>query len=114
MNAKTETGSGLVFVYTTLPDTGAADRIARDLVERKLAACVNIYPEIRSIYEWEGKVESESEVVAFIKTRAELAEKVIEETRKLHPYDVPALLVLPIEGGNDDYIDWAKEQASGA
>ena len=114
MMEKTETGSGLVFIYTTLPDTGTADRIGRSLVERKLAACVNIYPEIRSIYEWEGKVESGNEVVAFIKTRAELSARVIEETRKLHPYDVPALLVLPIEGGNDDYIGWAKDQASGS
>ena len=113
MTDKTETGSGLVFIYTTLPDTGTADRIGHELVGRKLAACVNIYPEIRSIYEWEGKVETENEVVAFIKTRAELADRVMEETRKLHPYDVPALLVLPIEGGNDDYLGWAKEQASG-
>jgi periplasmic divalent cation tolerance protein len=52
-------------------------------------------------------------VVAFIKTRVELADRVMEETRKLHPYDVPALLVLPIEGGNEDYIGWAKEQARG-
>ena len=110
MTEKTETGSGLVFIYTTLPDTGTADRIGGELVARKLAACVNIYPEIRSIYEWEGKVETESEVVAFIKTRADLASKVMEETRKLHPYEVPALLVLPIEGGNEDYIGWVRTQ----
>ncbi|NIJ40151.1 periplasmic divalent cation tolerance protein [Parvibaculum indicum] len=113
MIEKTETGSGLVFIYTTLPDTGTADRIGRQLVESRLAACVNIYPEIRSIYEWQGKVECESEVVAFIKTRADLADRAMDETRKLHPYEVPALLVLPIEGGNEDYIGWAKEQAKG-
>jgi len=63
-----------------------------------------------AIYLWEGKRQRESEAVMLIKTRAELASRVVAEARKLHPYANPALLVLPIEGGSQDFLDWIKEQ----
>ena len=102
--------SGFVFLYTTLPHDTAARAIAAELVQTKLAACVNIHAPMTSIYEWEGKLESGPEVACFIKTREELVAKVMAAVRKRHPYDVPAMLVLPIIAGNEDYLSWARRQ----
>ena len=70
----------------------------------KLAACVNIYPPMTSIYDWDGKMETATEVAAFIKTRRVLVDRAIDVARPLHPYTLPCFLVLPIDGGNDDYL----------
>jgi periplasmic divalent cation tolerance protein len=102
--------SEFVFVYSTFPDEAAAARVAEVLVTQRLAACVNIYPPMQSIYEWEGKLESGSEIAAFIKTRRELVQAVIVASRPLHPYATPCFLVLPIAGGNEDYLAWARER----
>ena len=102
--------SEFIFVYTTLPDESAAREIAADLVRAKLAACVNIHPPMTSVYEWQGKLETERECACFIKTRAALAPDVMTELRKRHPYEVPAMLVLPIVEGNEDYLAWARAQ----
>ena len=104
------TNSEFVFVYSTFPDEAAARRVGEALVTQKLAACVNIYPPMHSIYEWEGKLESGAEISAFIKTRRAHVDAVIAAARPLHPYTVPCFLVLPIEGGNDDYLAWARAQ----
>ncbi|MEN6543644.1 divalent-cation tolerance protein CutA [Parvibaculum sp.] len=110
MSGETQIGSEFVFIYTPLPDIGTAEAMARALVRDRLAACVNLYPGIVSVYEWKGEVETDGEVVAFIKTRRALAEETIAAARKLHPYEVPAFLVLPIENGNEDYLAWARGQ----
>jgi periplasmic divalent cation tolerance protein len=99
-----------VFVYSTFPDAGAARTVAEALVAAKLAACVNIYPPMTAIYEWNGRMETATEVGVFIKTRRVLADRAIETARPLHPYTVPCFLVLPIDGGNDDYLAWARAQ----
>ena len=99
-----------VFVYSTFPDEGAARRVGEALVTQRLAACVNIYPPMQSIYEWEGKLEAGPEVAAFIKTRRTLVDQVIATARPLHPYDTPCFLVLPICDGNDDYLTWARDR----
>ena len=99
-----------VFVYSTFGSMGDAERAAEALVREKLAACVNIHGGMRSVYDWKGTVEKEDEVAAFIKTRAALAGRVMARLRELHPYEVPAMLVLPIAGGNEDYLDWARGQ----
>jgi len=99
-----------VFVYSTFPDEASARRVAETLVAQKLAACVNIYPPMTSVYEWQGKLETGPEVAAFIKTRASLVDDVIKTARSLHPYSVPCFLTLPIESGNDDYLAWARGQ----
>jgi len=106
-------GGEFVFVYTTLPSVAVAEAMGRALVAAKLAACVNIYPGLRSVYEWGDEVVVADEVAAFIKTRAVLAEAVVAAARKLHPYEVPALLVLPIIQGNEDYLTWVRGQTSG-
>lgn len=99
-----------VFLYTTLPDETAARTIAADLVRERLAACVNIHPPMTSVYEWEGKLETASECACFIKTRAALVPDLMVELRKRHPYTVPALLVLPVVAGNEDYLAWVRAQ----
>ena len=102
----------LVFIYSTFPDAGAAARVGETLVRAKLAACVNVHPPMTSIYEWQGDLETASEVAVFIKTRRTLVDAAIELARPLHPYTVPCFLVLPIEGANEDYLSWARTQTA--
>lgn len=104
----------LVLVYSTFPSVAEAERIGGALVDRGLAACVNIFPSITAIYVWEGKRHSDTEAAMIIKTRAQLADTVIAETRKLHPYSNPALIVLPVTGGSADFLRWIAEQTSQA
>ena len=99
-----------VFLYSTFPDEASARRVADALVSARLAACVNITAPMTSVYEWQGKLEAGPEVAAFIKTRRAAVDQAIAAARPLHPYTVPCFLVLPIEGGNDDYLAWARAQ----
>jgi periplasmic divalent cation tolerance protein len=96
----------VVFVYTTHPSVVEAERIGRELLERRLCACVNILPGMVSLYWWEGAVERGEEAVMIIKTRAALAEPVRAAVRQLHSYTTPAILVLPIERVDADYRGW--------
>ena len=107
----------VVFVYTTHPSVVEAERIGRELVERRLCACVNILPGMVSLYRWQGAVERGAEAVMIIKTRAVLAEPVRAAVRQLHSYRTPAILVLPIESVDPDYREWLlaeTEKATGA
>lgn len=99
-----------VLLYSTVPDSDSAERIARALIEAELAACVNVFPPMTSFYRWEGKLETARETAMLIKTRRSLAKRVMDAARPLHPYSVPCFLLLPIDGGNDDYISWARAQ----
>ena len=95
-----------VFVYTTWPTAVEAEAVGRSLVERRLAACVNILPQMTSIYRWQGTVERAEEAVMIIKTRASLAAEVSEAVKDLHSYDTPAILVLPLESVEQSYLGW--------
>ncbi|HYA06712.1 MAG TPA: divalent-cation tolerance protein CutA [Xanthobacteraceae bacterium] len=95
-----------VFVYTTYPSVVEAERAGRTLVERRLAACVNILPGMVSFYWWQGAIERGDEVVMIIKTRATLAENVRAAVKELHSYTTPAILVIPIETVDPDYHAW--------
>jgi periplasmic divalent cation tolerance protein len=99
-----------VLVYSTFPSAEEAERVGGALVDRGLAACVNIFPGMTAIYVWEGKRQREGETAMLIKTRAALASTVVAEARKLHPYTNPALLVLPVVGGSEDFMGWIGEQ----
>jgi len=101
-----------VLIYATFPSPAEAERIGGALVDRGLAACVNILPGMTSIYVWEGKRERETEAAAIIKTRGGLADTAIAEARKLHPYSNPAFVVLPVEGGSADFLRWIAEQTA--
>ena len=98
------------FVYSTYPNKETALAAARLLVEMKLAACVNIYPPMTSVYTWESKREETTELAAFIKTRRTLADKAIAAAWEIHPYEVPCFVVLPIEAGSPDYFTWVRNQ----
>jgi len=95
-----------VLVYTTYPSLVEAERIGRAVLERRLAACVNILPGMVSHYWWQGAIERAEEVVMIIKTRASLAEPVRDAVKEMHSYTTPAILVLPVEGGEPAYLDW--------
>ncbi|MFC1904443.1 divalent-cation tolerance protein CutA [Chloroflexota bacterium] len=98
-------------IYVTTQDEAEAREIGRTLVEERLAACVNIFP-IKSIYRWQGTIEEAGEVAMFIKTRAELADKIIKRVKELHSYEVPCIVSLPIEKGYPDYLKWIEESTS--
>jgi periplasmic divalent cation tolerance protein len=95
-----------VLVYTTWPSIVEAERAGRTIVERRLAACVNILPGMVSHYWWEGRLERGEEVVMIIKTRAALAERVSAAVKELHSYTTPAIVVLPIESIDVAYHAW--------
>jgi len=95
-----------VFVYTTWPTTVEAEAAGRTLVERRLAACVNILPGMISHYRWEGKVERAEETVMIVKTRAALAGAVSDAVKELHSYEVPAILVMSLESVEANYLGW--------
>ncbi|XP_063287655.1 protein CutA isoform X1 [Pelobates fuscus] len=95
--------------YVTCPSDKVAKDIARGIVEKKLAACVNIIPQITSIYEWKGKIEEDSEVLLMIKTRSSKVSALSEYVRSVHPYEVCEVISLPIEQGNPPYLKWLAE-----
>src|SRR5947199_9082217 len=103
-----------VFVYTTYPSIVEAEQAGRTLVERRLCACVNILPGMISHYRWQGTIERGEEVVMIIKTRASLAEAVSAAAKEMHSYTTPAILVLPIEGGEPGYLDWLMQETEEA
>jgi periplasmic divalent cation tolerance protein len=103
-----------VMVYTTFAQLDDAQRVGEALVAARLAACVNIFPHMISIYEWKGTREQANEVAMIIKTKASLANDVLAETKRLHPYELPALLVLPTAGSSDEYCNWIFAQTGAA
>jgi periplasmic divalent cation tolerance protein len=109
-----ETTSEFVFLYSTYPNLDQAREAARVVVDKQLAACVNIYPKMTSIYMWEGKREEAGEFATFIKTRRADVEEAMATLWEIHPYEVPCFVVLPIEGGSGDYLAWARAQTERA
>ncbi len=107
---KAEASLDFCFIYSTYPDSESAHAAARTLLSKKLAACVNVYPPMTSFYAWKGQQEEETEIATFIKTRRNLVDKAIAALRPLHPYSTPCFLILPVEGGNSDYLAWVREQ----
>jgi periplasmic divalent cation tolerance protein len=101
-----------VLIYSTFPTQEAAERVGGHLVDARLAACVNILPGMISIYHWQGARHRDGETVMIIKTRMSLADRAIKEARERHPYTNPALLVLAVEGGAPDYINWLMSETS--
>ena len=99
-------------IYSTIDDVKAARRIAHTLTEEQIVACVNIIPDIESVYRWKGKIEESMEVIILAKTVDENVKKAIERIKQLHPYEVPDIIVLPIIGGLKDYLDYINNETS--
>jgi len=97
-----------VQVFTTTGKEDDARRIADALVERRLAACVQILGPVTSTYRWQGKIETAGEWLCIIKSRREVYEELEAAVRELHPYDVPEILALPVVAGSGDYLDWLR------
>lgn len=93
-------------VLSTFPDADTAGRIARTLVDERLAACVNVLPAIRSIYRWQGAISDDAEVLAIIKTTAERYPALAARITELHPYQVPEIIALPLAAGHPPYLAW--------
>ena len=103
-----------VFVYTTWPSAVEAEKAGRVLVERRLAACVNILPGMVSYYWWNGAVERGEEAVMIVKTRAELSERVASAIKEMHSYSVPAIIVIPLESVDQPYLEWLMAETAAA
>jgi periplasmic divalent cation tolerance protein len=98
--------SGALLALSTVGSEADGERIARALVERRLAACVNVVPGLRSVYRWRGAVENETEVLLLIKTREERFAALREALVELHPYELPELVALPVVAGHAPYLAW--------
>ncbi|WP_206483259.1 divalent-cation tolerance protein CutA [Thalassotalea sp. G2M2-11] len=96
-------------VLSTCPNTQVAEQIASALVTEQLAACVNILPKIKSIYQWQGKIACDDEVQLIIKTKTEHFTDVSDKISQLHPYDTPEIIALDIAQGNHSYLQWIDE-----
>ena len=99
----------VVTVYATFTYAGQAQTIGATVVEERLAACVNILQPCRSIFRWEGKVEEATETPALFKTTLDKADALIARIKELHSYDIPAIVVWPIERLSADFGDWVEE-----
>ncbi|XP_045765937.1 protein CutA homolog [Maniola jurtina] len=110
--AQTDMSSGSVdadkysVAYVTVPNKDVGKTIGHGLVKNKLAACVNIVPEVTSIYEWKGEINEDSEALLMIKTRTSQVDKLTEYVRSVHPYEVCEVISLPIKNGNPPYLKW--------
>jgi periplasmic divalent cation tolerance protein len=95
-----------LIVLSNLPDRNAALDLAQKLVQRRMAACVNVLAECTSVYRWQGKIESAAEVPILIKTTVERYAALEQAIRELHPYELPEIVAVPIREGLPDYLQW--------
>ena len=98
--------SDYIQVYTTTESKEDAERISRLAVERRVAACAQVFGPIESTYRWEGKLETAKEWYCILKSRRDLYESLEKAIKDNHPYDVPEILAVPVVSGNRDYLDW--------
>ena len=103
-----------IIVFTTWAEIADAERLARALVAGRFAACVNVVPRVRSFYHWKGEIESSEEFLLIVKTSRDLFPALCAEMEKLHPYEVPELLALPVVAGAENYLSWFQANLRGA
>lgn len=99
-----------IVVFVTCSSPEEAEKIGNSLVGKRLVACVNIIPRIKSIFHWKGKIAKEKEVLLIGKSRMELFDSIQNEVKELHSYEVPEIVALPVEAGSEDYLEWVKEE----
>lgn len=110
--AMTITAHQALLVFTNAPDILVAEKLARVLLERRLAACVNILPAMRSLYHWQGELEETNEIMLQIKTTHNNYVELEAAIRAEHPYEVPEIIAIPIVSGLPAYLDWIKQETN--
>ena len=100
----------ILIVFVTVSSREEGENIGTSLVESKLAACVNVIPQVSSIFSWQGKIESENEVLLLVKTSQDRIGDLIDEIKRVHSYDVPEILAVPVFAGSKEYIDWVHQE----
>ena len=103
-----------ILVITNVPDHALADSLARELLDRRLAACVNIGAPVQSIYHWHARIETGQELPVLIKTRTALYSSVADAIRRIHPYDTPEIIAIPVVDGDARYLAWLLEETTQA
>ncbi len=101
-----------VLLYVTVADAEEGVRIGRVLVEERLAACANVLPGTTAVYRWEGEIKTDGEAVLIVKTRDDLADPAGQRVKALHSYALPCVLVLPIAGGNPEFLAWIDRETA--
>ena len=96
-------------VLVTVPNNDVAETLAQQLISERLAACINILPGITSVYQWNNKIEKDSEVLLLIKTTTNVIDQLQKKVVELHPYELPEFICLAIEQGSSDYLDWISQ-----
>ena len=99
-------------ILVTHPDADGARGLARNLIEGRMAACVNLIPGLTSVYRWEGEIQEDNEVLMVIKTAEHRIGPLKHKISKAHPYDNPEILILPTDGGSRKYLDWIVSETS--
>lgn len=105
-----DAASDVLIVFTNLPDHASAVKLGRALIEKRLAACVNVLGEARSVYRWKGQIATEAEVPVLIKTRGTLYGEVEAQIVALHPYELPEIVAVPVLRGLPKYFEWVMEE----
>jgi periplasmic divalent cation tolerance protein len=109
MNEKSQ----YIIVFITASSLQEAEKLATVLVEKRLAACGNIISDIRSVFWWQDTLEVEQEVLLMLKSRSELFSEIVAAVKKIHSYDVPEIIALPIIFGSEEYLDWLNNETRG-
>lgn len=104
--------SRAALIYVTVPNADTGLQIGRTLVERRLAACANVLPQMSSVYWWNDAIQTDNEALLLLKTRQEAVEAAIEAVAQAHPYDVPAITVLPLTAVHPPYLRWLVEETT--
>ena len=99
-----------ILVYITAPDEKDAEMIGTTLVKRKLASCINIIPGMHSLYIWKGKFQHDKEVLMIVKTFDIKYKQLERQVKKIHCYDTPCIIAVPVAKGSKEYIQWSKKQ----
>jgi periplasmic divalent cation tolerance protein len=102
----------VILVITNLPDRARALELAQALVERRLAACVNVLAECTSVFRWKGVLDHATEVPVLIKTRAGRFDEVEAAIRELHPYELPEIISVPVGRGHEEYLQWVADETT--
>ncbi|MCX5781185.1 MAG: divalent-cation tolerance protein CutA [Elusimicrobia bacterium] len=98
-----------IVIFITCANLKEAEKISKQLLEKKLTACANLVRGVSSRYWWKGKIQKSNEIMLIMKSRKRLFKKIISEVKKNHSYEVPEIIALPIIAGNPEYLEWIKE-----